>query len=30
MIAPLLGESFSITTKQPRTSDLIFPIIQEV
>jgi integrase len=25
MIAPLLGESFSIATKQPRTSDLIFP-----
>jgi integrase len=25
MIAPLLGESFSIATKQPKTSELIFP-----
>lgn len=25
MIAPLLGESFCIATKQPKTSDLIFP-----
>jgi len=25
MIAPLLGESFSTATKQPKSSDLIFP-----
>jgi len=25
MIAPLLGESFNIATKQPKTGELIFP-----